>query len=227
MPATSLSLFPVRVPIGRYTDAAGKSYDVLMTPEFSRALSDLLKRVGGTNAMGNDELAALTESDADSSAMQALLGEIAALRAQLDMAAHYMALAQQIEQMRAELAMIEDPAAQVRYIQTRFASLDSPTFTGTPKAPTAAIDTNTDQLATTKFVLAQAAAANPVQDGVAAPGTSTRFARADHVHPHDSSKQDTISAGNVTGSRTGNTAVTLSILSALAGSGLIVDNTTA
>jgi hypothetical protein len=35
----TLNLFPVRVPIGRTTDATGRSYDVLMTPEFARALS--------------------------------------------------------------------------------------------------------------------------------------------------------------------------------------------
>lgn len=36
------------------------------------------------------------------------------------------------------------------------AALASPTFTGTPAAPTAAVDTNTTQLATTAFVIGQA-----------------------------------------------------------------------
>jgi hypothetical protein len=40
---------------------------------------------------------------------------------------------------------------------TEMAPLASPTFTGTPAAPTAAVDTNTTQLATTAFVVAQAA----------------------------------------------------------------------
>ena len=68
------------------------------------------------------------------------------------------------------------------------AALASPTFTGTPAAPTAAVDTNTTQLATTAFVLAQASAVGdgtPAMDGTAARGTSTHFARADHVHPTD------------------------------------------
>src|SRR5574343_42737 len=64
-----------------------------------------------------------------------------------------------------------------------FAQLSSPAFTGTPTAPTAAVDTNTTQLATTAFVLAQASASNPLMDGTVAIGTSTRYARADHVHP--------------------------------------------
>lgn len=71
---------------------------------------------------------------------------------------------------------------------TGAAPLASPTFTGTPAAPTAAVDTNTTQLATTAFVLGQAAAASPAMDGTAAVGTSTRYARGDHVHPTDTSR---------------------------------------
>lgn len=60
----------------------------------------------------------------------------------------------------------------------------SPALTGTPTAPTAAVDTNTTQIATTAMVLAQAGSATPVGDAITAVvGTSTRFARADHVHP--------------------------------------------
>ena len=76
------------------------------------------------------------------------------------------------------------------------ADLASPTFTGTPAAPTAAVDTNTTQVATTAFVVGQAASATPVMDGSAAVGTSTRFARADHVHASDTSKASTTHAAN-------------------------------
>ncbi len=69
-----------------------------------------------------------------------------------------------------------------------YAPLVSPTFTGVPAAPTAAADTNTTQLATTAFVLAQASATAPVVNGTAAVGVSVRFARADHVHPSDTSR---------------------------------------
>lgn len=61
----------------------------------------------------------------------------------------------------------------------------SPTFTGTPFAPTAAVDTATTQIATTAMVLGQAASAAPLGNGTAAVGSSTRYARADHVHPID------------------------------------------
>jgi hypothetical protein len=68
------------------------------------------------------------------------------------------------------------------------APLASPSLTGVPLSTTAAVDTNTTQIATTAFVLAQAASANPVIDGTAAPGTSTRYARGDHVHPTDTTR---------------------------------------
>ena len=71
---------------------------------------------------------------------------------------------------------------------TSRAALASPTFTGTPAAPTAAADTNTTQLATTAFVVGQASSTAPVMDGTANVGTSLKYARADHVHPTDTSR---------------------------------------
>jgi len=53
---------------------------------------------------------------------------------------------------------------------------------GTPTAPTAAVDTNTTQIATTAYVIGQAASATPAAIGTAAVGTSLRYARQDHVH---------------------------------------------
>ena len=73
-------------------------------------------------------------------------------------------------------------ADHVHPSDTSKANLASPTFTGTPAAPTAAVDTNTTQLATTAFVLAQASSTSPLALGTATVGTSTRYARADHVH---------------------------------------------
>lgn len=92
------------------------------------------------------------------------------------------------------------------------ATLASPAFTGTPTAPTAAVDTNSTRLATTAFVLGQAASAAPVMDGSAAAGTSSRYARADHVHPLPDRSFVTVDAeASLTGSRqlTAGTAITL------------------
>lgn len=68
------------------------------------------------------------------------------------------------------------------------AALASPTFTGTPAAPTAAVDTNTTQVATTAFVVGQASSTAPAMNGTAAVGTSLRYARTDHVHASDTSR---------------------------------------
>lgn len=79
-------------------------------------------------------------------------------------------------------------ADHVHPSDTSKANLASPTFTGTPLSTTAAVDTNTTQIATTAFVLGQASASNPIVNGTVAIGTSTRYARADHVHPTDTSR---------------------------------------
>lgn len=65
------------------------------------------------------------------------------------------------------------------------AALASPVFTGEPTAPTATADQTDTQLATTAFVVGQASSSDPLGDGTAAVGTSKKYARADHVHPTD------------------------------------------
>jgi hypothetical protein len=57
-----------------------------------------------------------------------------------------------------------------------------------PTANTQAVDNNSTKIATTAFVLGQASASPPAMSGTAAVGTSTRYARADHVHGSDTSK---------------------------------------
>jgi hypothetical protein len=69
-----------------------------------------------------------------------------------------------------------------------YAPLASPSFTGTPLSTTAAADTNTTQIATTAYVVGQASATTPVVNGTATIGTSLKYARADHIHPTDTSR---------------------------------------
>jgi hypothetical protein len=81
------------------------------------------------------------------------------------------------------------------------APLASPAFTGEPSAPTANADQNDTAIATTAFVIGQAGSATPLGDGTAAVGTSLKYARADHVHPTDTSlapKADPTFTGTVT-----------------------------
>jgi hypothetical protein len=88
-----------------------------------------------------------------------------------------------------------------------YATLASPALTGAPTAPTAAADTNTTQLATTAFVVGQAASATSPMNGAAAVGTSLRYARQDHVHPTDTTRAPLASPA-FTGTPTAPTAAT-------------------
>jgi hypothetical protein len=63
-----------------------------------------------------------------------------------------------------------------------YATLASPSLTGTPLSTTAAADTTTTQISTTAFVIGQASSTTPAATGTAAIGTSLKYARADHVH---------------------------------------------
>lgn len=74
----------------------------------------------------------------------------------------------------------------------------SPTLTGVPLAPTAAADTNTTQIATTAFVQGQASATAALMDGAAAAGTSVKYARADHIHPVDTSRAPAAGSASIT-----------------------------
>jgi microcystin-dependent protein len=62
------------------------------------------------------------------------------------------------------------------------------TLSGGGTSTTPATDNNTTNIATTAFVVGQAAATAPVMDGTAAVGTSFRYARQDHVHPTDTTR---------------------------------------
>jgi len=91
------------------------------------------------------------------------------------------------------------------YVDSSIAPTASPALTGTPTAPTAAANTNTTQVATTAFVLGQASSTAPSMDGTAAAGSSNTYARADHVHPTDTSRAPLASPG-LTGTPTAPTA---------------------
>lgn len=62
------------------------------------------------------------------------------------------------------------------------------TLTAGGTSTTPATDNNSTNIATTAYVVGQAAATAPVMDGTATIGTSLRYARQDHVHPTDTTR---------------------------------------
>lgn len=108
MPAP-LNLFPVRVPIGRVTPTG----DVLMSPEFTRAMGDLLVRLGGPSAMSLAELATLFATEPTDAAGPLALRAVNELRQQLDnsnpAAARIAALERRVEDL-ARLLHASSPA---------------------------------------------------------------------------------------------------------------------
>lgn len=91
------------------------------------------------------------------------------------------------------------------------APLASPTLTGVPLTPTAAVGTNTTQIASTAYTKAEIASdrpysdTNPIMDSIAAQGTSPRVSRQDHVHPSDTTKAN-LASPTFTGTPTAPTA---------------------
>lgn len=83
----------------------------------------------------------------------------------------------------------------------------SPALSGTPTAPTATANTNTTQIATTAFVLGQgnSTAVTIAMNGTQAAGSSNLYARADHIHPIDTSRAPLASPA-LTGTPTSPTA---------------------
>lgn len=93
----------------------------------------------------------------------------------------------------ANFTNLNDDKAEVSVVNLK-APLDSPNLTGVPTAPTAAVGTNTTQIASTAYTKAEIASdrpysdTNPIMDSTAAQGTSPRVSRQDHVHPSDTTK---------------------------------------
>lgn len=62
------------------------------------------------------------------------------------------------------------------------------------------------QQAIAAIVVPTASTSNPQMDGTAAPGSSTDYARADHVHPSDTSKADALTSSQMDAVNSGVTA---------------------
>jgi hypothetical protein len=97
-------------------------------------------------------------------------------------------LSEDVVRLRAALDAIDGDVASLAASVLLRAPLASPGFSGTPTAPTPALDSDTQQIITAAYLLGMLSGAVPEMDGAASVGTSTRLARADHQHPTDSSR---------------------------------------
>ena len=65
----------------------------------------------------------------------------------------------------------------------------------TPTVPTKTSDLTNDSGFITSAAVPPAATANPLMDGTAAVGSSSKYAKEDHVHPTDTSRQEVLVSG--------------------------------
>lgn len=96
---------------------------------------------------------------------------------------HVSVLGQLLLSRATAALMRTDLGAAASGSNTDITSLSAPAL-GAATATTQAVDNNTTKVATTAYVVAQAASATPAAaSGAGVAGTSTRFSRADHAHP--------------------------------------------
>lgn len=109
----TLRLFPARAAIGTAIDKDGRSFSVFSTPEFNRALSALLVRVGGEEAASNSDIETLLSfvsppnAEADK-AIQDLRVEFMA-----DHSAELAELRKTVEELKVKLTFVTDQTAAV------------------------------------------------------------------------------------------------------------------
>jgi hypothetical protein len=97
------------------------------------------------------------------------------------------------------------------------ANIASPTFTGTVRSVTPALNDNSTCIATTAWYINQCATATPLMNGVGDAGTSTLWTKQDHVHPSDTSRLSTTTFSTYTGTTAPSQFASKSFLSTYTG----------
>lgn len=131
---TTLSLFPARASIGQVTLPNGSALDVMMTPEFSRALSALFLRIGGDSGtppanFGSliQDLAVLNMFGDDTTRLTGVLSSIGELYAHLAVAPDWTApiasIRFQLDDLSKAVAIMPDGLAAVMDIGSRLEDL--------------------------------------------------------------------------------------------------------
>lgn len=98
--------------------------------------------------------------------------------------------------------------------KTGAVSLDASDVGALPSSteiPSATSDLTNDSGFITASSVPSASSVTPTMDGTASAGSSTAWARGDHVHPHDSSKQDALTSAQLAAVNSGITADDLAV----------------
>ncbi len=134
---STLNLFPARIEIGQFRGADGVDVKVYQSPEFARALSALLQRVGGVNGLSTTDLAMLV-MDVLARPLPASEPGVAFLEPQLVGAApEFVNLSQQVESLALSQpldisATVADLVRQVNELQSQVAMLSAPAAPSPP-----------------------------------------------------------------------------------------------
>jgi hypothetical protein len=100
------------------------------------------------------------------------------------------------DQFRSQAGKVQLPSGWT--VSTTGSVNTLPIFPAGARSATPTLNDSTTRLATTAYVIGQAATAAPVMDGAAAVGTGTTWARADHVHPTNTTRAP-LASPNFTG----------------------------
>lgn len=111
---SELSLFPERVAIGQFTDANGRQVLIYQSVEFSRALSALFERVGGTVTVNFDDVerALAASVQAPTGPTSSDLDEIQLLAPEM-LAGQVAALASQVADLQGQVQTVMSAAAEL------------------------------------------------------------------------------------------------------------------
>lgn len=112
---------------------------------------------------------------------------------------------------RRDIAQLQSDIGSL-FIPTKTSDLTNDSgFITSASLPTKTSDLTNDSGFITASAVPDPSSAAPAMDGTAAAGSSTDYARADHVHPSDTSKQDALSSSQLAAVNSGITADDLAV----------------
>lgn len=113
----TLRLFPARAAIGTAIDKDGRAFSVFSTPEFNRALAELLVRVGGETAISTSDVEVLLSFMAAPNVEANKAIHDLQIESGRDHSAEIAELRKTVEELKAQLSFMADPSAAVAEVK--------------------------------------------------------------------------------------------------------------